>query len=113
MLLPKWIIQEDRFVIAPDFQVKIHPFVKIGIGEQGELFNGIFSLKSKPFRDKSLERISKMCFQNLNVTNDMLVELLDLFCRNPKFLVLRSADLVLFKFTDIFILHLELGHIPS
>src|SRR5687767_6265261 len=45
------------------------------------------------------------------MTGDLPVEFINFFCGNPQFLILRAANSMLFKLTDIFVLHLELGHI--
>src|SRR6185503_19713713 len=112
MFLPEWIVQEYSFVIAPYFLEKFHSLVNIGVGEQCELFDGVLPLQAKLFGDKSLERVSKICFQHLDVTGDMLVKFINFFGRDPEFLMLSFANGMLFKLTDIFILHLELGDIP-
>src|SRR5215207_7621670 len=111
MLLPKWVIQEYCLVVAPHFEVKINTFINIGVGEQGELCDGIFLLQPKLFGDESLKRTSKICFHNLDMTDDMLIKCLPFLCWNPEFLVLRFTNRVRFKFTQILILDLELSNV--
>ena len=100
-------------MVALDLQVKLHPLVKIGVGEQRELLDSAFPLQAKLLRDESLKGISKMRFHDLDVTDDVSIKFLHLVGRDPEFLVLRSAHHVLFKLIDVFILYLELSHISS
>ena len=76
------------------------------------MLESVLSLQAELFGDKSLKRISKMGFQDLDMTNDMLVEFLHGFGRDPEFLVLGFANRVLFELTDVLLLHLELGNVP-
>src|SRR4030095_12509740 len=110
---PEQVIQEYRLVVAPKLKVKIHTLVKKGVGELSELRDSVFPLQAKLFRDKSFKSVSKIGFQDLDVTDDVPVKFLQFLRRNPEFLVLRAANRVLFKLTDVRIrvLHLKLGHI--
>src|SRR5215207_10441946 len=111
--MPEWIIQENRFVIAPDFQIKVNTFVNKGVGKQGELCNGVLSLQTKGIRDKSFKGVAKMCFQDLDGSVDMLIKFLYFFCRDPEFLILRSTNRMLFELVDVFIFHLELRNVTG
>ncbi len=100
-------------MIALELEVKLHTFVQIGISQQRELIDGVFSLQTKRFRDKSLEPVSKIGFHHFNVTHDMLVKFLHFVCGDPELLILRPADGVFFESSDVIVLYFELGHVPG
>ena len=100
-------------MVALDLQVKIHAFVNKGVGEQGELFDGVFSLQAVLVGNESLEPIAKIGFQELDMAGDMLIEFIQVFCRDPELLKLGFTHGMLFEPADVIILHLELGHIAG